>query len=422
MSLPAQVKLSEFQVKMLDPGLPFVSIELGENHVLSVEPTTRQSSAFGSAPVSLKALTCGQATVELKLFGRFPIKRVSVEVVPRIWLVPGGHSIGVLLRADGVIVTKLVSVTDNQGKTWTPAKDAGLLPGDVILKADELSIRSEEGLARALDRAGSEDRLVVLEIRRGTTQFKRPVRPVLCGQTRRYRIGAYVRDGAAGVGTLTFYDRETSRYAALGHIITDGETGTPVAIYDGKVVRAQVTGIEEGRRGHPGEKMGVFLEDNDVIGTIDRNTEFGISGTLYTDLSNPFYDGPIAMGLISEVQEGPAQILTVVDGHKVERFDVLIQRVNRQSRPEIKGMVVKIVDPVLLGRTGGIIQGMSGSPIIQNGKLVGAITHVLVNDPTKGYGVFAEWMVEKAGITPKVSDAGHRIDAQRLFLLELAGM
>jgi stage IV sporulation protein B len=414
---PAQVRLSESQTRELHPGLPFVTARAGENRVLSIEPAKVGTNAFYGAPVSLRALAEGKVTVEFKLFGRIPVRKITVEVVPRLMLSLGGHSIGVLLQADGVIVTRTSLVQDDAGNSWSPARTAGVLPGDVITKVDGQSIHSEEALAQALDEAGRQGRHAVLDIKRGKAVFTRPVKPVLCRETKRYRIGLYVRDGAAGVGTLTFFDNETHRFAALGHIITDGETGTPVSVYNGRIVRAQVTGIEEGKKGKPGEKLGVFVQESDVIGSIDANTEFGIGGTLYDELKNPAYDQPLPMALASEVVEGPASMVTVVEGQRLEMFDVIIQKVSYQSRPQSKGMVIKIVDQRLLSRTGGIIQGMSGSPIVQGGKVVGAITHVLVNDPTRGFGVFAEWMVETTGIWPRSSkSAGRAIGAQRLVL------
>lgn len=367
--------------------------------------------------MSLRALAEGKVTVEFRLFDWIPVRRITVEVVPRLMLSLGGHSIGVLLQADGVIVTRVGAVQDEAGTSWSPARTAGILPGDVIMKIDGQSIHSEDALASSLDDAGRQGRHAVLEIRRGQATFTRAVKPVLCRETKRYRIGLYVRDGAAGVGTLTFFDNETHRFAALGHIITDGETGTPVSVYNGRIVRAHVTGIEEGKRGKPGEKLGVFVQESDVIGSIDTNSEFGIGGALYQELENPIFKEPLPMALASEVVEGPASMVTVVDGQCLETFDVVIQRVSYQSRPQSKGMVIKITDERLLSRTGGIIQGMSGSPIIQGGKVVGAITHVLVNDPTKGFGVFAEWMVERTGIWPRAGkSAGRQDSAQRLVL------
>ena len=414
---PAQVRLSESQTRELHPGLPFVTARAGDNQVLSIEPAKVGTSAFYGAPVSLRALTEGKVTVEFRLFGRIPVRKITVEVVPRLMLSLGGHSIGVLLQADGVIVTRVSSVQDDAGNSWSPARTVGVLPGDVITKVDGQSIHSEEALAAALDEAGRQGRHAVLDIKRGQAVFTRAVKPVLCRETKRYRIGLYVRDGAAGVGTLTFFDKETHRFAALGHIITDGETGTPVSVYNGRIVGAQVTGIEEGKKGKPGEKLGVFVQENDVIGSIDANTEFGIGGTLYQELKNPAYSEPLPMALASEVVEGPASMITVVEGQRLETFDVIIQKVSYQSKPQSKGMVIKITDQRLLSRTGGIIQGMSGSPIVQGGKVVGAITHVLVNDPTRGFGVFAEWMVETTGIWPRASKSAGRADgAQRLLL------
>ncbi len=411
---PAQLRLGEWQIQTLDPGLPFLRVDCPGEQVLVVEQQGR--NLLSSAPLSLQAQTAGTTTVELRLFGTIPIKKLTVEVVPRVWLYPGGQSIGILVDADGLIITRLMTVYDQNGHAHTPAKDAGIMPGDSILSVNGERVHSEEKLSQALQVAGRTGEPLLLQIRRLDALQTKVLNPVFCRDSGRYRIGIAVRDGAAGVGTLSFYDRATGRYAALGHVITDGETGTPVAISEGKVVRAQVTGIEEGRRGRPGEKLGVFLEEKDVLGTIDTNGEFGICGTLLQQIDNPLFGQPLLLGLTSEVREGPAQMLTVVEGHQIEMFDIMILRVNRQHRPDGKGMVVRIVDPDLLARTGGIIQGMSGSPVIQDGKLIGAVTHVLVNDPSRGFAVFAEWMADQAGIMTKTSESAGTLEECQRFL------
>jgi stage IV sporulation protein B len=178
------------------------------------------------------------------------------------------------------------------------------------------------------------------------------------------------------------------------------DTGTLLSIKNGEIVHSEVIAVKEGEKGKPGELQGVFLNDEKRIGNIEANTEYGIFGHIYADsiVTNRLYKEPIPVALQSEVKEGPASILATVDDQGVKAYDVRIIRVNRQSRPDGKSLVVEITDPTLLKLTGGIVQGMSGSPIIQNGKLVGAVTHVFINDPKRGYGVFAKWMLEEIGI------------------------
>ncbi len=225
--------------------------------------------------------------------------------------------------------------------------------------------------------------------------------PILDQKSQSYRLGLYIRDSAAGVGTLTFYDPKTKKYGALGHVITDIDTQEPIAVGEGKILYSDVTSIEKGQNGKPGEKRAIFVDENNVIGNITKNSPFGIFGVLNQKPIYGLVNEPISIALPEEVKEGPAEILTVIQDQKVERFKIEITKVVQQNYPATKGMVIKVTDKRLLEKTGGIIQGMSGSPIIQNRKLVGAVTHVFVNDPTSGYGSYIEWMIRDAEISEK---------------------
>ncbi|MGV3464176.1 MAG: SpoIVB peptidase, partial [Heyndrickxia sp.] len=190
----------------------------------------------------------------------------------------------------------------------------------------------------------------------------------------------------------------SKKYGALGHVISDMDTKKPIVVEDGQIVKSTVTSIEKGSNGNPGEKLARFSSDREVIGDIKQNSPFGIFGNLHKVIKNGKYDKPLPIALSDQVKEGPAKILTVVNGDKVEAFDIEVVSTIPQKFPATKGMIIKVTDPKLLEKTGGIVQGMSGSPIIQDGKLIGAVTHVFVNDPTSGYGVHIEWMLNKAGI------------------------
>ncbi|MGE5702682.1 MAG: SpoIVB peptidase, partial [Clostridia bacterium] len=216
-----------------------------------------------------------------------------------------------------------------------------------------------------------------------------------------YRMGLYIRDSAAGVGTLTFYEPKSGAYGALGHVISDVDTGQAIVVGDGQIVQASVTSIEKGESGNPGEKFARFYNESVVLGNITKNTPFGIFGKMKESPKRSYYQEAIPVALAEQVQEGPAKILTVVDGQRVEEFDIEIVNVVKQHFPATKGMIIRVTDKRLLDKTGGIVQGMSGSPIIQNGKLVGAVTHVFVNDPTSGYGCFIEWMLQDAGLSSR---------------------
>jgi len=224
------------------------------------------------------------------------------------------------------------------------------------------------------------------------------VTPVQDGESGRWRVGLYIRDGASGVGTLTFYHPASRKFGALGHVIAENETKKPFEFAEGLITAADVVRIQKGKRASPGEKITKQLESGPRLGIIEKNSRFGIFGRLSGAVRNPLYPEPIPVAMASQVKEGPAEMLTVVDGQKIERFQIEIVRLMRQPTAEGKNMIVQVTDPRLLSETGGIVQGMSGSPIIQDGRLVGAVTHVFVNDPTRGYGVLIEWMLQEAGI------------------------
>lgn len=364
-----------------------------------------------SRPVSLEPLKLGKAIVEFKLFGFVPVRTVEVDVLPPIKLIPGGHSIGVVLHSNGVIVVGNSPVKTAAGSLVTPAKDAGINVGDIILSINGVPVESDSQVAEIIDTSGQEQQPLDILIKRNDERMQITIKPVLCVETKRYRIGLFVRDSAAGVGTLTFYEPNSRIYGALGHIITDSDTSQPIDANQGKIVLATVSGIQQGRRGQPGEKIGVFIEQDQQLGDIQKNTQFGIYGQLYTTLDNNLYKEAIPIASITQIQTGYAEMLTVVDGQTIEKFAIEIQKINLQDTPEGKGMVIKVTDPRLMEKTGGIIQGMSGSPIIQNGKLIGAVTHVFVHDPTKGYGCFIDWMLMESEIIPKKE----RQSASKLF-------
>lgn len=405
---PSRLRLAQGQEKHLLLGLPVpVYVRADRRGLIMVNGQPLGGHGWRvirGQSLDLQPVGQGQARLELRLLGIVPLRSLAVEIFPPVEVVPGGHSIGVLLRAEGVLVVGYSSLVDRAGKPAWPAREAGIKVGDVIRRVDGQVVNSDEELARIIDEDGRRTHRVRLEVRRGDEAFSRTVEPRFDTRTGRYRIGLFVRDGTAGVGTLTFYDPATRRYSALGHVITDQTTNRPVDVLEGQIVQATVAGIEQGRRGQPGEKIGMFVENRDVIGNIEMNTSFGIMGTLNQPLPNPLFPGPVTIAMASEVRLGPAEILTVVSDRKLERYKVRVLKAFRQDQPGAKGMVIKITDPRLLRRTGGIVQGMSGSPILQDGKLIGAVTHVFVNDPTRGYGVYMEWIAAEAGLLPRMLD------------------
>jgi len=349
-------------------------------------------------PLLLSAQGLGSVNLEFRLFGVIPLRELNVNVLPEKKLLPGGHSIGIKLHSEGVLVVGYHLVQGAQ-EAASPAKEAGIEVGDTIVAIDGIRLLDANQVAALINRPEAEGKEAHFEVKRRGQLFIKEFKPLLCQETGRFRVGLYVRDSAAGVGTLTFYDPETMIFGALGHVISDVDTNQPIEVRDGQVVKANIINIKAARRGYPGEKTGVFQEEQDIAGEIKKNNEFGIFGRLSRMADVPgSYNQPIPIALMSQVVPGPAEILTVIEGENIERFHIEIQRIYQQTRPGDKGMVIRITDKRLLESTGGIVQGMSGSPIIQNGSLVGAVTHVFVNDPIRGYAIFIEWMIAESGL------------------------
>src|SRR5690554_4573468 len=361
------------------------------------EVLEKGSSGYCSA-VTVRAEKEGVSFLDLRFMG-VTIRRVNLEFVRMPRVVPGGHAIGVLSAEEGVVVVGHFPVRDEEGRECWPAREAGIRIGDLIVAINDHPLRRIDEVDFLLQNLAAQGKPLTLTIIRGGARRKIPVSPVKRrqegaeGEKPLYLLGLYVEDPAAGVGTLTYFRPETGRFGGLGHRVL-GFGNRPLPLGQGKIVAARITGINQGNRGEPGEKIGIFSGREDVIGDIRANTELGIFGILKRELKNPYYPLAIPVATTFEVTTGPAEIMTVISGREIRRFTIEIQRVYRQKTLRDKGLVIRVTDPVLLAEAGGIVQGMSGSPIIQNGKMVGAVTHVFVNDPTRGYGVFAEWMLQ----------------------------
>jgi len=363
----------------------------------NVQPTTTAlKMAESEKELEITGKSIGQSDVVYNI-GGFPIKNISVQVLPEIKVIPGGQSIGVKLNSLGVLVVGYHQIETKTGKK-SPGEIAGIQIGDIITKINGKKIEKMGDVNPFIQEAGKTGKPLQIVLKRNDDLIETTLTPVQDQNQNSYRIGLYIRDSAAGIGTMTFYEPKSKKFGALGHVISDIDTKKPIVVHDGKIVRSTVTSIEKGSNGSPGEKLARFSTERDEIGSITKNTPFGIFGKLNKPIENGVLDKPLPIALSHEVKKGPAKILTVVDQNKVEAFDVEVVSTVNQKFPATKGMVIKVTDQKLLDKTGGIVQGMSGSPIIQNGKLIGAVTHVFVNDPTSGYGVHIEWMLQDAGI------------------------
>ncbi|MEI5908137.1 SpoIVB peptidase [Bacillus spongiae] len=371
--------------------------EISVSKPYNIDAVTASSTlqvADRKSTLAMKGMNTGNEEVMLELAG-FPIKKVNVEVIKDFKVIPGGQSIGVKLNTVGVLVVGH-HLVEKDGKKQSPGEEAGIEVGDLITEIEGEKVEKLEDVATAMKKAETRGAVEVILLRE-SEEVKTNLTPVK-GEDGNFKLGLYIRDSAAGIGTMTFYDPVSKKYGALGHVISDMDTKKPIVVEDGQIVRSTVTSIEKGTNGEPGEKLARFSKDRKVIGDINRNSPFGIFGKLNQDINNGLLSKPMPIALSHQVKEGKAQILTVVEGDEVELYDIEIISTIPQKFPATKGMVIKITDPKLLEKTGGIVQGMSGSPIIQEGKVIGAVTHVFVNDPTSGYGVHIEWMLSEAGI------------------------
>ena len=303
-------------------------------------------------------------------------------------LIPVGETVGIQIKTEGVLVAGITQVQTADGPVC-PARDAGLQAGDVIVAVEGRAVDSAAALIDAVeDLSGGAAQVTVR--RDGRTQSV-SVTPAM-EENGGLRLGLWLRDGVAGIGTVTYIDPETGAFGALGHGVNDMDTGVLLPVADGDVCRAQIVDVKRGAAGAPGELAGGF-DGGDVIGCISRNTACGIFGTIQS-MPGPLRPA-IPVGTPQDVEKGPATILACVAGQETAEYDVEISRTGMTAGGG-RDLMVHVTDPALLERTGGIVQGMSGSPIIQNGKLVGAVTHVLVNDPTRGYGIFIDNMLYNA--------------------------
>ncbi len=352
-------------------------------------------------PITYSSTVSGKRYATLNL-GGLPVKRATVQVVPPVYVIPGGQSIGIKLKSKGVMVVGHHLVNTIKGN-FSPAEQAGIEVGDTILRINGENITDVKMISQIALAAGKAKKSIQFSILRGKERKQLSLTPLLDEKDQTYRLGIYVRNSAAGVGTLTFYEPKQHKYGALGHVISDVDSGQPILVSEGKVVRSNITSIQKGAQGEPGEKRAIFTNEDDILGNIKNNTQFGIFGEMSELPNKGYFPKPIPVGFQEEVKEGPAKILTVVNGQKVEAFQIQIVNVSKQRNPATKGLILKVTDPRLLHLTGGIVQGMSGSPIIQNGKIIGAVTHVFVNDPSSGYGTFIEWMLQDAGVTSQAA-------------------
>lgn len=348
----------------------------------------RESAALETADLT------GERTYTVCLFGAVPVEQVTVRKEERLTVVPSGETFGIRLYSDGVMVVGLAQVDGPDGPV-SPAYEAGLRAGDIITAVDGVPVRENSEVNRAVTQ--SEGQGLKLTFTRDGRTYTAELCPVRT-QTG-YKAGMWVRDSVAGIGTLTYFDRERSTFAGLGHGVTDADSGGLYPIASGGAVEAHITSVVKGECGRPGELKGYF--EDAVVGDLFANTETGVFGLLADTVGTVGTVDTVGTGgealpvaFRQEVQKGRVTILCEVNERGVEAYEAEIEEIRYTPSRKTRNMVLHITDPRLLEQTGGIVQGMSGSPILQNGRIVGAVTHVFVDDPTRGYAVFAENMLD----------------------------
>ncbi len=333
----------------------------------------------------------GSEKLSVSFFDKLLIKDIDVSVLPRTTVIPVGNIAGLKLYTSGVLVVGMSEIEGEDSQTYKPYENTGIEEGDTIVKINDKEINTTDELIEKINMSKGEE--VEIEYIHDEQTKECSITPVKTSEEE-YKLGLWVRDSAAGVGTVSFYEPSTQKFGALGHGITDIDTGDLLNIASGEFVTAKILDIKKGEDGNPGKIQGT-VENQETIGEISKNTEFGIFGKI-KDLSSLNIDTSKEMevALRDEIQLGKATILCSLDNQTVGEYEIEITKINKENNYNNKSMEIKVTDERLIEKTGGIIQGMSGSPIIQNGKFVGAITHVLVNSSTEGYAIFGDLMLK----------------------------
>lgn len=338
-----------------------------------------------------KISEAGVEKLRLNLFGNIKIKDVNVDVVPKTKVIPIGTAIGMKLYTKGVLVVGMSQIKDANDEKKRPYENSGIEQGDTIIAINNNEVSNTNELIEEVN--NSNGNAITVKYEKNNDTLETSITPVKSGNE--YKLGLWVRDAAAGVGTLTFYEPNTNLFMALGHGISDIDTEKIVDIASGELITASILTIKKGVKGTPGEIRGT-IENGNNIGKIGKNTNLGVYGTVtnknYLDISGM---EEMEVATRSEIQEGKAQIICQLDNNGRKTYEIEIEKIYLANNTDNKSMLIKVTDKELLEKTGGIIQGMSGAPVIQNGKFVGAVTNVLVNDPTQGYAIFGDMMIKQ---------------------------
>ncbi|MCI6886614.1 MAG: SpoIVB peptidase [Lachnospiraceae bacterium] len=391
--IPSRLNVVANEQETFDFALPFEVTMLSDSEavVLGSESgiPANEIRLKAEEPLSLYVKQEGTYRLGMKLFGKILFKEIELDASGTQYAIPCGTPVGIYLKSRGIMVIGTGRITNEAGEETEPAYGV-LQSGDYIEAINGEPLQDKEALITNLNRIGESEAL--LRIRRGGVQMEVQMSPVKAADGS-YKLGAWVRDDTQGIGTLTYVD-ENGSFGALGHGISDSDTGDVVEIAEGALYETEILGVEKGAAGNPGVMAGViYYGPGTQLGTVKANTENGIFGTVNDKLEHSLQGKAMEIGYQQDIRKGQAWIRSNVSG-VLRDYEIEIQRIDYNPIQVNKSLLIRVTDPDLLRITGGIVQGMSGSPIIQDGKLVGAVTHVLVNDPTRGYGIFIENMLE----------------------------
>ncbi len=328
-----------------------------------------------------------EKTVTLSLFNIIDLKDVKVSVVENTKVIPLGNIVGLKIYSDGVLV---IGMTEVGGVK--PYEGSNIKEGDLIVSVDNINVTTTKQLIECVN--ASEGKQIEIKYVRDGEEYTTNIEPIKTSNNE-YKIGLWVRDGAVGIGTATYYNPSNGKIATLGHGIVDVDTDSLITVESGSITNARISKLKKGIEGEPGEIKGSLIED-EVIGSININTQFGIYGNVYyTSLLDLNNTEEMEVALIEEIKKGPAKIILALEDGIRKEYDIEIKKIYKNNTEDNKSMLIEITDDELIEKTGGIIQGMSGAPIVQNGKFIGAITHVLINNPKQGYALFGETMIKQ---------------------------
>ena len=391
--LPSEIRLIVGEEHHFNFDVPLrASILKGEEVIIkdNKQHDIKRSMINLNKPLSVTMLEEGETDVTVSFLGVIPLKTVAVKAVSYQKLIPCGDIVGIKVDTTGVMVLG-VGEFESDHDIVSPCK--GLIEvGDIILACNGKEVDSKEDFRDAIEMCNS--RKVVLDISHKGEEKKVTVSPCYSKAENEYKIGLWIKDSTQGIGTMTYINPDNGHFGALGHGITDTQTHILTPIRTGEVMEVSITKIKKGEKGAPGELGGIIdYGEESKLGEICLNNALGIYGKVDSNYLRTKKNEALPIAFQDEVHEGRASIMFYLTGLGVKEYEVEIQKVSKYSNEPSKGMVIRIVDPELLTLTNGIIQGMSGSPILQDGKIIGAVTHVFVHDPTRGYGIFIENML-----------------------------